>query len=714
MTEPTPGTPRASAEVTNTITDSGVHTAVQARTIGSVHIHQPQHAPPVPRQVSPVPASWTDREQELADLIEWIAAQPDYAIPIVLVHGPAGVGKSAFAGRLIHSLASKYSGGQLHDDLGGGQGRARVSDVLGRLLRSVQPGPLPAGGDELARWWRSATAARPPVCLLLDGVTHPDQIRALMPGGAGHLVVATSHHALPELATVGAAFLALGPFERGAAHAYLSRCLGPDRIRQEPEAAGRLIALTAGLPAALALSVTHLTRNPTRSLAAAVGALDASRARTTPASPASTSGAIVSAALDTAYSDLNRAAARLYRKAALLPGNTIDAHLAAAITARTPGEAGADLADLAAFGLLVRDADHPARGAVFRYSGTALVHAREHAAREETDGADTEAQVRAADWYLATTTAAERLLTPSHRHLDRTYVYAPQHPAQVGDRQDALSWLDAQSADLMATIRAAHAAGRHGTVWQLVHAMWPWWRAARAYDLWIEAHRLGLEAARLYNDALAEQEMRNTLGIGLRGGRQFDQALTCFTDVLAAARGRDDTRGEAQALHELGATTYEAGRPEEAVGYLEEARALRELRKDRRGVALTDILLGQVHLGRGNAATAIDVLAAARAALIEVDDPHDAARALAWLGRAHSLAGHHEDAERTGRQAHGEFVEHGARQWAARSLEMLGQNAAGAGRAGEARSLYTQALEQYSGLSAVDAERVRRQLEAAW
>lgn len=159
--------------------------------------------------------------------------------------------------------------------------------------------------------------------------------------------------------------------------------------------------------------------------------------------------------------------------------------------------------------------------------------------------------------------------------------------------------------------------------------------------------------------------------------------------------------------------TYEASRPEEAVGYVEQDRARRERREDRRGVALTDILLGQVHLGRGHTTAAIDVLTGARAALIEVVDPHDAARALAWLGRAHSLAGHHEQAEQAGRQAHGEFVEHGSRQWTARSLEMLGQSAAAAGRAEDAVALFTQALQQYSGLSAVDAERVRRQLEAS-
>lgn len=116
--------------------------------------------------------------------------------------------------------------------------------------------------------------------------------------------------------------------------------------------------------------------------------------------------------------------------------------------------------------------------------------------------------------------------------LDRTYVYPAEHPVEFPDRAAALSWLDAQSANLLAVIRSAHAAGSYGLVWQLVHAMWPWWRAARMYDAWIGAHRLGLEAARLYNSDLAVQEMANTLGIGLRGARSFDEAARIFADVL--------------------------------------------------------------------------------------------------------------------------------------------------------------------------------------
>ncbi|MFI1060389.1 AAA family ATPase [Streptomyces spororaveus] len=716
MTEPTPGIPLPPAVVTNTIGgNAAVHTSVQAGTVGAVHIHPPRHEPPVPRQLRPVPPAWTDREQELAQLAGWIETQPEYAVPVVVVTGPVGIGKTALAERLLHTLSSRYPGGQLYVELRGQRPNGPVSlgDVLSRLLRSVLPGPLPAGAEELAQWWRSATTARPPMCLLLDGVSHADQIHRLMPGGASHLVVATSRIPLPDLARYGAATVALRPLGHGAARSYLVQCLGPERVQQEPQAVTELIGLTAGLPLALALSITQLTLHPDRPLSAAVRALGESRRWTASTSPApDLPGAIVTSALNAEYAHLSRPGARLYRKLAQLPVETVDAHLAAAVSQQTPTEAATLLKEVATGGLLIRDSDHPVRGAVYRYSSAALAHARDHAAREETDGAQTETRRRAADWYLATTTAAERLLTPSHRKLERTYTYPAEHPLDFTDRAAALSWLDAQSANLMAIIRSAHAACSYGTVWQLVHAMWPWWRAARMYDAWIEAHRLGLEAARLYNDALAEQEMSNALGVGWRGVRSFAEATACFTAVLAGTRERGDERGEAQALHELGATAFEAGQHQDAESFLERARTLRETQDDRRGVALTGILLGQVLLKRDDAQGAVYVLTEARAALLTADDPHDAARALAWLGRAHSAAGHHDEAAQVGLAANREFVENGSLHWIARSLEMLGQTAAASGHVDEARSLYGQALERYASLSPLDAERLRRRLDA--
>lgn len=69
------------------------------------------------------------------------------------------------------------------------------------------------------------------------------------------------------------------------------------------------------------------------------------------------------------------------------------------------------------------------------------------------------------------------------------------------------------------------------------------------------------------------------------------------------------------------------------------------------------------------------------------------------------MAGHHEAAEQMGMKAHREFWENGSRQWVARSLEMLGQSVAATGRVEDARSFYTQALEQYGQFSTLDAGR---------
>ncbi|MGW0896773.1 hypothetical protein ACWD0G_07210 [Streptomyces goshikiensis] len=81
------------------------------------------------------------------------------------------------------------------------------------------------------------------------------------------------------------------------------------------------------------------------------------------------------AALDAEYANLLRSAASFYGKDALLPIDTIDAHLAAAIIKRAPAEAGTGLPDLAASNMLIHDVNHPIRGAVFRCSGPALAHA---------------------------------------------------------------------------------------------------------------------------------------------------------------------------------------------------------------------------------------------------------------------------------------------------------------------------------------------------
>ncbi|MGP3950928.1 tetratricopeptide repeat protein [Streptomyces sp. 7N604] len=692
-----------------------VGTSVQAGSIQGLHFHGAAPlGPPTPHQLLPVPVTFTDRTEDLKALGDWLANQQDFAIRLIAISGLPGIGKTALASLLLHRLRDQFPGGQLYADLHGHApgGPARTGEVLGQLLRAFRNGPLPVGVDELGAWWRSVTdeLRERPVALLLDNAVTADQVRALLPGGAGHLVVVTSREPLAELLHDGAVFHRLGPLDPTAATELLGRCIGPDRIARELAAAQQLAALSAGIPLALNVTATRLATHPGRRIADFITLPGSRQAHI--ASHGPDQGAQVTSALEGAYWALPRNTARVYRQIGWLFTADFDADLTAAACTLSSAEAAQTLEALACARLLEPLGERPGRGSVYRFHDSVRLHARDRAQREETNGAADETTRRVLDWYLTVATAAERRLTPSHRLLARDYVYPPTLPVPFDDNAGALTWLDAHHLNLMAAVRTAFQYGLYSSTWQLVHAMWPWWHRFHQYDLWAEAHQLGLDAARHCIDAEAEREMLNTLGLGHRGAGRHADAIECFTQVLLLARSVGDQRSESQALHELGSAHHAAGRGQEALPFLLGARQIREAIGYPRGVALSDICLGLVAYEAGRAEEAAERFSKARTTLLEVNDPFDAARALAWLGRAHARLGDLTSAEDLGVQAHAEFVSAGSPRWIARSLELLGETAEDQGRPDDAAQLYARALTVYEPISMPDTERVRGRLHA--
>ncbi|TGB15541.1 tetratricopeptide repeat protein [Streptomyces sp. MZ04] len=678
----------------------------------------------------PVPASFTDRVSALWAVTDRLARLPSDTARIVVIRGGSGIGKTTLASRLIHEHQPQFPGGQLYADLRGyaPSGPARTPEVLAQLLRSIRPGAQPTSPEDLGALWRSATAADPdrPVCLLLDNVVRGNQIRPLLPGGPGHLVVVTSRDPLAELAPDGAVRYELGPFDESAVRDYLSACLGDERTAPDREAIAELTRLSAGSPLALALAVTELAADPDQSLAGLLTALSHPHRQTsTPHNPQETA---VTTALARAYQELPSGTALVYRRMGHLFPLDLDAATTAAACNLSQAAATQALQDLREVHLLEAgstEAD-PVRGPLYRFHDAARGHAANLAAQE--DGADALAAAlrRTLDFYLQTTTAAERRITPTHRHLSRDYVYPPAEPIQFSDDAPALAWLKAQRHNLLAAVRAADAARLDSCVWQQAHSLWPLLRESHDYTLWFKTHELGIQAARRCGDRVAERELLGTMGIALRGAGRYSEAITAYTRVLEMACADGDSRSESQTRHELGATYLAAGQLQQAQPLLVEARALRESlgasaesERDwiyyRRGIALTDICLGQVHLGHGQANDAIATLTSAREVLLQlpVPDRFDAARALAFLGRAYARGGDLETAKECGRQAAAEFSTRGSVRWGAHSLEMLGQTAQDAGRHEQAAELFTEALALYKLISPRDADRVRERLRRA-
>lgn len=703
----------------NTIGDASVGVSVQAGTItGGVSFYTLPPEPPPPRQLPPPPVWWVDRESDLALLHQ--RASTGTGTRVIAVHGPAGAGTTALASRVLHELQPSYPGGQLYVDMRGGEpdGPLTAGRALGRLLRSVRPGPPPTGTDERAAWWRSAAAGRAPMCLLLDNAVDAAAVRACLPGGIGHLVLVTSRRPLTDLGADGAHFHQLGPLPPDAAYRYLADRSGAARLRADPRAAEQLVELAAGLPAALAMTAAQLSLHPLRPLSGLARALTDTHRRAAPTPHAHPSlGAILTTHFDTAYARLDPDTAQTCRGLGRLPVHDIDASLVAAVRDITPEEATGHLTALVAGGLMEHTGEGEQQGARCRFGSPELRERVLDLARgEETDGEADQVLGRALGWALAAAVEADKLVTESHYLTlgisSAGLPHTPRYPVVHPGADAALGWLTAQSESLLALVRVGAQARQHAYVWRLVYSMWPWWRAASSNEDWTEIHALALESVGHDPSAgeLAERHLMNTYGLGLRNAGD-PIAVRIFTQVWGMAQRAGDALGEAQALYELGATHLTNNDAMEAVPLLERARNIRVEREYGRGVALTDILLGQaaLRLDPADVDHALRRFRDARSGLVEVD-AHDAARALAWQGRTQIRAGDVQAGESALRTAMQEFLDARAPHQAARTCEWLGDAAEGDGRLSEAQNYYSEALTHYLRVDAAAADRVRERL----
>jgi tetratricopeptide (TPR) repeat protein len=680
---------------------------VQARDVhGGIHVHAAAASaapPPSPRQLLPVSANFTDRRDDLAALDELFAGDGPAGPPrtLIVVSGQAGIGKTTLVSRWLRSLGSEFPDGQLYADLRGhsARGPASPSEVLDQFLRALGAGAVPVEPAEQASLWRSFTAdAR--IAVMLDNAFTAAQVRPLLPGGPGGLTIVTSRRRLTGLRMDGAEFHSLEALGPAAGVELLSRAIGEDRVANEPHAARRVVALCAGLPLAVCLASARLASRPRQPVKTLADALTRDTERL--AALEIEGEATVSMALDASYAVLSEQAALLYRRLGSLPVRTFDARTAAAASAQSLAWAEARLDELVEANL-VEDIGP----GTCRFHDLVQIHAQGRAAADETGPAPEEALRRVCDWYLETATEAEKRLTPAQLTLGRTYVHPSGLPAPFTDDAGALAWLDGHRTNMMAVVLAAAERRWHAMAWQLVDAMWPLFLRLRHYDLWIEAHEIGLEAARSDGDAEAERQMLNSGAIGLSAAGRIADATKWYSASLRAARDAGDKRDEGQALLGLGTCHREAERTAEAERCLKQAITMWEGCGYPRGAALTRIVLGEIALGEDDPGRAIEYFTQARVGLLAADDPHDAARALAFLGRARARAGEHVAGVAMMEEALAVFTSSGAAHWQARTLEMLGDSARERGDKAAARDFRARARALYEATSPADARRLR-------
>ncbi|MEQ4301020.1 tetratricopeptide repeat protein [Plantactinospora sp. B6F1] len=671
---------------------------------------KPQQREPtaVPRLLPPEPPYFVGRVAELESIQRRLCGPADPQI--LIVTGPAGIGKTSLAVRLAHTLAADYPDGQLYVNLRGfgPTGLAMRPDEALRLfleVLGVSPERMPVTAEAQTALYRSLVAGRR-MLVVLDNAHDAAQVRPLLPGSTTCPTLVTSRDQLPSLITAdGAHLVGLNVFTPTAAGRLLSRRIGSKRIAAEPEAVPEIIASCAGLPLALTIVSARAASHPHFSLRALADEIRAAQGGLH-AFASGDAAADARSVFSWSYRRLSAGAGRLFELLGLCTTPEIDAPAAASLAALPVAEARSLLAELARTHLLQERIPG-------RYACHDLLRAYARELVAERPGDEEHAAMgRLFDHYLHTAAAADRLLRTSREPIALPTPRPGLAQVSFEDEVEALAWFATEHAVLMAVVGQAERAGFDGHVWRIA------WTLANFFDHrghwhdWATTHEAAVVAARREGDRLAEAEAYRTLGSAYIRLRRFQEAESQYRHALDLFVAVDDRVGQAFTHRSLGWLHEQQGRVDEALRYDLRALGLFRQAGHRAGHASSLNSVGWCYALLGDHKHAIRHCRQALELLRTMDNR--AGEAATWdsLGYAHLIAGDGHAVDSYAR-AVDLYRKIGHRSNEAISLTHLGDAHDRAGSRAAARVAWQQALSILQELDHPEADQVRRRLHLA-
>ena len=584
-------------------------------------------------------ASFTGRGPELARLTSAAAAAAGAGgvVGIHVIGGMAGVGKTTFAVHAAHRLAPRFPDGQFFLALHAhtpGQRPVDPADALASLLQTagIAAQQIPQGVEARAALWRDHLAGKH-LLLLLDDAAGHEQVRPLLPGAAGSLVLVTSRRHLTALEDAHA--ISLDTLVPAEAAELLVRLAARPGLDPGDPAVAEITRLCGYLPLAVGMLARQLHYHPAWTPAELAADLATARDRLELMSAENLS---VAAAFDLSYHDLTVSQKRLFRRLGLHPGTDIDAYAAAALDDADLSETRRRLESLYDQHLI----SEPARGR-YRLHDLIREHARTLSATDPA--ADTDAAVdRLLDYYLHTARAADRHLARQTAAGAATLTAPPTAVPYLPDHTSALAWARVERASLFACLDRVTGTGQHGRVVALTAAL-----AAllRQDGPWSDAgtrHATAAQAARHLGDRQGEANALNQLGIVQRMTADYAGAGEAMEAALSIYRSLSDRLGEANALNQLGVVRRMTGGYVGAGEAMEAALGIYRSLSDRLGQANALTELGYVRLVMGDLAGGGEAMEAAVDIYRGLGNRMGEALALYLLGFGRRLTGDYPDA----------------------------------------------------------------------
>jgi DNA-binding SARP family transcriptional activator/tetratricopeptide (TPR) repeat protein len=655
----------------------------------------------VPAQLPPAVAAFAGREQELAELDALLPERT--AVVISALAGTAGIGKTALAVHWAHRVAPHFPDGQLYVNLRGFDPGGTAVDpaeaVRGFLdALGVPVERIPAGLDARTGLYRSLLTGRR-MLVLLDNARDAEQVRPLLPGAAGCLVVVTSrNHLTPLVVTDGARPLTLDLLTDDEATDLLARRLGADRVAAEPWAVTEIIARGARLPLALAVVAARAAGDPGRPLAALVAELRADGGGLD-AFDAGDAATDVRRVLSWSYRALSEDAARVFRLLAVHPGPDVSVAAAASLAGLPVPRVRRLLTELAHAHLITGHT--PGR---YTFHDLLRAYATELAAADDDGGA---ALRRTLDHYLHTADTAAALL---HPHRDPVALAPPAPgvtPEALGHRDVAFAWFAAEQAVLLAALTAAVDGGFDAHTWQLPRSMINFLDAQGKWQDIATTQRAALAAATRLADCAAQARIHRLLARAAARLGRTDEARTHLGHALELYAELADVTGQAHGEYALMRLWAEQGDYETALPHAKRALELYREVGHQVGQAHALNAIGWCHAQLGDHREALVHCSEALILQRELADRAGEADILDSIGYAHHHLGHHDQAAASYRQALMLHRRHGDRYHEAETLTHLGDTQGAAGDRTAARASWRDALTILDDLGHADAAAVR-------
>jgi DNA-binding SARP family transcriptional activator/tetratricopeptide (TPR) repeat protein len=618
-------------------------------------------------------ADFTGRTEQI-DLIRTRLTGPAgaasrQAVPIVVIVGKGGVGKTSIAVHASHDLAHEFPDGQLFADLHGGSLHpVSPMQVLQRFLRALGvPEPqIPPSLDEQAEMYRNLLADRK-LLIVLDDAVGESQVAPLLPGSGASAVLTTSRSRLAGLA--GATHIELAIFDSQHSLDLLARIIGADRVHAELTATAEVAGHCGHLPLALRIAGARLSARPHWSIQHLAGRLADETRRLDELSHGDMG---IRPSILLSYDSASRQARRLFRRLALLDVPVFSGWLSVALLDQPLADS-EDLLDELVTAQLIEPAG---RGSgvhsQYRFHDLIRMFARERLADEES----------AAERKVVLERALAGLLYLAEEARCRCYGgdYVKLHsdaprwplPASLVNElvSDPLLWYSRERVALVSGVRQAARAGFVELCWGLAFCAVTLFESGIYLDDWQETHEIALAAAKKAGHVRGQATMLYSIGMlhmaqqrfgparkdfttsaelfcdagddqGValvtrhiaymdRLGGRLDDATIRYEQALATFRETGDHVAAAYVLQNLAQVKLEQQEFHQAMELLSDALWLSRLAHCARAEAQVAYRIGEAYLLAGDPDQAVDAFELALARVRDIGDP---------IGEAHVLQG---------------------------------------------------------------------------